>query len=161
MSNKSPGSIVLHRSVLSAAIGLAVCSGAWAQQAQEAKLPTVTVTGTAERNYAPTDASSATRTSTPVKETPVTVQVVDESVIRDRAITSPRELAGVVAGVQPVIGYGNTASQWFVIRGFSTAGVNYRDGYRSAVSGCRGAEGGGVAVRREGSGAARPGTPER
>ena len=105
---------------------------AFAAQAQNKDLAPVVVTGTPERTYAPLDASSATRTTTPLKETPATVQVVDESVIRDRAITSPRELAGTVAGVQPVIGYGNTASQWFVIRGFSTAGVNYRDGYRSA-----------------------------
>lgn len=105
---------------------------ALAAQAQTAAPQTVEITGTAERAYAPGDASSATRTTTPLKETPVTVQVVDKSIIADKAIGSPRELADVVAGVQPVIGYGNTASQWFVIRGFSSAGVNYRDGYRSA-----------------------------
>ncbi len=108
---------------------LLVVAGAHAQTTEPQR---VEITGTTERSYAPNNASSATRTSTPLKETPVTVQVVDKSVIADKAITSPRELADVVAGVQPVIGYGNTASQWFVIRGFSSAGVNYRDGYRSA-----------------------------
>jgi len=132
MKNKNPGTFVPSLSVLNAAIGFAICSGAWAQQADVATLPTVSVTGAAWRNYAPAEASSATRTSTPLKETPATVQVVDKSLIADKAIASPRELADVVAGVQPVIGYGNTASQWFVIRGFSSAGVNYRDGYRSA-----------------------------
>jgi iron complex outermembrane receptor protein len=55
--------------------------------AQTAELSRVEITGTAERNYAPGDASSATRTTTPLKETPVTVQVVDKSVIADKAIT--------------------------------------------------------------------------
>ena len=95
-------------------------------------LPTVTVTGTVEKDYLAYTASSATRTSTNIKETPVTVEVVDAPLIKDKSITTPRELAESVAGVQQVVGYGNTPSQWFVIRGFSTDGVNYRDGYRSA-----------------------------
>jgi iron complex outermembrane receptor protein len=85
---------------------------AFAAHAQTTELQRAEVTGTAQRNYAPADASSATRTSTPVKETPATVQVVDKSLIADKAITLPRELADVVAGVQTVVGYGNTASQW-------------------------------------------------
>jgi iron complex outermembrane recepter protein len=95
-------------------------------------LPTVAITGTVEKDYLAYKASSATRTSTNLKETPVTVEVVDAPLIKDKSITTPRELAESVAGVQQVVGYGNTPSQWFVIRGFSTDGVNYRDGYRSA-----------------------------
>jgi iron complex outermembrane receptor protein len=96
------------------------------------ELQKVEITGTADRNYAPAEASSATRTSTPLKETPVTVQVVDESLIRDKAVRNPNALADVVAGVQPVVGYGSTTSQYLNIRGFSNVGVNYRNGYRSA-----------------------------
>lgn len=92
----------------------------------------IIVTGARPADYAPGDATSATRLRTPLRETPATVQVIDKTLIADRAITQPRELAETVAGVQPVAGYGNTPSQWFVIRGFSTAGVNYRDGYRLA-----------------------------
>ncbi len=106
---------------------------AQAQTSTEATaLQRVEITGTADSSYAPVEASSATRTATPLKETPVTVQVVDRTLIKDKRITTPRELADTVAGVQQVVGYGNTASQWFVIRGFSSDSVNYRDGYRSA-----------------------------
>lgn len=102
---------------------------------EEADVPAkdaIIVTGARPADYAPDDASSATRVRAPLRETPATVQVIDQTLIADRAITQPRELAETLAGVQPVAGYGNTPSQWFVIRGFSTAGVNYRDGYRLA-----------------------------
>lgn len=92
----------------------------------------IVVTGARPAAYSPPTASSATRLDTPLIETPATVQVVDKTVLADRAITQPRELAETVAGIQSVAGYGNTPSQWYVIRGFSTAGVNYRDGYRVA-----------------------------
>jgi len=96
------------------------------------ELKKVDVKAKREQPYAASEASSATRLATPLKETPLTVQVIDQSLIRDKNITTARELADAVAGVQQVVGYGNTASQWFVIRGFSSDAVNYRDGYRSA-----------------------------
>lgn len=113
-----------------AAVALLTCAVAQAQQA--ASLPDVIVTGTTEKDYLAYTASSATRTSTSLKETPITVEVVDAPLIKDKSITTPRELAESVAGVQQVVGYGNTASQWFVIRGFQNDSVNYRDGYRSS-----------------------------
>jgi iron complex outermembrane receptor protein len=82
--------------------------------------------------YSPKAASSATRRDALLIETPATVQAIDRTLLADRAITQPRELTETVAGVQSVAGYGNTPSQWYVMRGFSTAGVNYRDGYRVA-----------------------------
>lgn len=97
-----------------------------------AELPKVEVRDSASRRYTASTATSGTRLAIPLRETPLTVQVIDPAIIRDKAITTPRELADVVAGVQQVVGYGNTASQWFVIRGFSSDGVNYRDGFRSA-----------------------------
>ena len=121
-------------------IGLAVnvlclyCSVSYAQAQSSANtaMPTVTVTSASEKDYLANSTNSATRTSTLLKETPVSVDVVDSMLLKDKSITAPRELAESVAGVQQVVGYGNTPSQWFVIRGFSTDGVNYRDGYRSA-----------------------------
>lgn len=110
----------------------AACATALAQTAPPAELPKVEVTGSTDGGYAATGATSATRIATPLKETPLTVQVVDRQLIKDKGITSAREIADSVAGVQQVVGYGNTASQWFVIRGFSSGGVNYRDGFRSA-----------------------------
>lgn len=107
-------------------------------QADPQTLPTVMVTSTAE--YAPndlaytdyqiTEGSTATKTTTPLLETPLTVQVVPKNVIKDKGMQSPNDLAEVVAGVQPLVGYGNAPSQWFLIRGFSNAGLNYRNGFR-------------------------------
>ena len=113
-----------------AAVALLNCAVAHAQQATS--FPGIVVTGTAEKDYLAYTTSSATRTSASIKETPVTVEVVDSALIKDKSITTPRELAESVAGVQQVVGYGNTASQWFVIRGFDNNSVNYRDGYRSS-----------------------------
>jgi len=86
--------------------------------------------GFMDKGYDVQNASSATRVSAPLIETPVSVDVVDQELIRDKAILTPAELANVVSGVQQNAGYGNVASQDFIIRGFSSNGVNYRDGYR-------------------------------
>ena len=104
---------------------------AFAQTAPTA-LERVEVSGNAERNYLATEASSATRLAATLKETPVSVQSVDAELLRDRALRHPNALADLVAGVQPIVGYGSSTSQYFNIRGFSNAGVNYRNGFRIA-----------------------------
>lgn len=119
--------IHVHHTLIATVAALATQAHAQANEAQR-----VEITGAAGRDYAATEASSATRNAAPLKETPVSVQVVDETLIRDKAIRQPNALADVVAGVQPVVGYGSTSSQYFNIRGFSNLGVNYRNGYRSA-----------------------------
>jgi len=103
-----------------------------------AVLPTVKVTSQVEyepndlayKDYQITDSSTATKTKTPLLETPLTVQVVPKNVIKDKGMQNPNDLAEVVAGVQPVVGYGNAPSQWFLIRGFSNDSLNYRNGFR-------------------------------
>jgi iron complex outermembrane receptor protein len=92
--------------------------------------PIIVSAGFADKGYDVDKASSATRISTPLIETPVSIDVVDQELIRDKAILNPNDLANVVSGVQPTIGYGNTARSNFTIRGFSSNGVSYRDGYR-------------------------------
>jgi len=92
----------------------------------------VVSTGYADKGYDVDKASSATRTSARIIETPVSVEVVDQELIRDKAILTPGELANSVSGVQAngsPYGVG-TATNNFIIRGFSTNGINYRDGYR-------------------------------
>jgi iron complex outermembrane receptor protein len=86
--------------------------------------------GAADKGYDVERATSATRISTRLIETPVSIDVVDQELIQDKAILNPNDLANVVSGVQPTIGYGNTARSNFTIRGFSSNGVSYRDGYR-------------------------------
>ncbi|MFX8274285.1 hypothetical protein ABTL44_19890, partial [Acinetobacter baumannii] len=78
---------------------------AFAQTAPTA-LERVEVSGNAESNYLATEASSATRLAATLKETPVSVQSVDAELLRDRALRHPNALADLVAGVQPIVGYG-------------------------------------------------------
>jgi iron complex outermembrane receptor protein len=88
--------------------------------------------GFIDKGYDVQNASSATRVSAPLIETPVSVDVVDQELIRDKAILSPGELANSVSGVQAngsIYGVG-TSTNNFIVRGFSTNGINYRDGYR-------------------------------
>jgi iron complex outermembrane receptor protein len=60
----------------------------------------------------------------------VSVEVVDQQLIQDKAILAPSELANVVSGVQASPGLMGNAGGEFLIRGFSTNGINYRDGFR-------------------------------
>ena len=88
------------------------------------------VVSTGTYGYDVERASSATRVSAPLLETPVSVEVVDQQLIQDKAILAPSELANVVSGVQASPGLLGNAGGEFLIRGFSTNGINYRDGFR-------------------------------
>lgn len=92
----------------------------------------VTVTGQAIEPgayYAPV-ATTATKTDTPVMETPASVQVVTPQQIEDQQPTRLRDIAPDVSGVYTTsIFQGRTADD-FVIRGFDTNQVVYRDGVR-------------------------------
>ena len=88
------------------------------------------VISTVVHGYDVEKASSATRVSTPLLETPVTVNVVDQQLIQDKAILNPSELANAVTGVQASPGLMGNAGGEFLIRGFATNGINYRDGFR-------------------------------
>ncbi|MBX9902673.1 MAG: TonB-dependent siderophore receptor [Burkholderiaceae bacterium] len=118
--------------LISSAIGMLLLTQTSLLHAvEESKdVTTVVVKGSNERSYNLDNASTATKTDTPLKLTPITVQVVDAQLIHDKGLRSPNDVADLVGGVQPVVGYGNTPSQYFLIRGFSNAGVNFRNGYR-------------------------------
>jgi len=88
------------------------------------------VVSTGTYGYDVEKASSATRVNAPLLETPVSVEVVDQQVIQDKAILNPSELANVVSGVQSSPGLMGNAGGEFLIRGFATNGINYRDGFR-------------------------------
>ena len=107
-----------------------IAGNVWAQSSNSSEPISHVIVSTGSQSYAVENASSATRTSAPLIETPVSVDVVDQQVIQDRAILNPAELANVVSGVQSNAGKYGTSSQDFIIRGFSTNGISYRDGYR-------------------------------
>ncbi|MDN5870661.1 MAG: TonB-dependent siderophore receptor [Nitrococcus sp.] len=93
------------------------------------KLPSLTVTASPQTSGYRIDSSfGATKTDTPLIETPVSVQIVPRQVIDDRQYTSLQGALENVSGVvaTPSLGLGNR----FLIRGFSQS-RHYRDGLRS------------------------------
>jgi iron complex outermembrane receptor protein len=101
-------------------------------------LPAVKVIGKAvydstdpyNTDYSRSSASTATKTDTPIMETPMAIQVIPQQVIKDQQVITVEDAVKNVSGVQRSWGYGNLYDQ-FYIRGFSTssAGV-YRNGFR-------------------------------
>lgn len=109
---------------------LAVVIGQAAGAAEETQLPAVAVSAASlddTQGYAAKRASSATKTDTPLLETPLAVQVVPREVIDDRQPTSILEAVKNVSGIQaPPGGYYDN----FYIRGFATSVDTYRNGLK-------------------------------
>jgi len=120
------------RTHIAFAVFAAFATGASAQDSTQIAEP-VNVDVNAQ-GYGIRSSFSSTKTNTPLIETPVTVNSVSQELILDRQILAPQELANVVSGVQAVQGYGNMPVSDFLIRGFTSQGVNFRDNFRSAES---------------------------
>lgn len=77
-------------------------------------------------SYTADHAVTATKTDTPLQETPVSVQVVPRAVIEDQKTPRLQEVLENVSGVRinQSLGSGNS----FIIRGFTTLGSLYRNG---------------------------------
>lgn len=98
-------------------------------------LPAVKVSGKA--TYDPTDpynpdyhrtnASTATKTDTPIMETPYAVTVVPQQVLEDKQVTRIEDAITSVAGVQSSWTNGGQ-SDVFMMRGFQNTNI-YRDGF--------------------------------
>lgn len=117
---------------IAALVACFIAGNVWAQNSNSSDPISHVIVSTGSQSYAVENANSATRVSAPLIETPVSVDVVDQQVIQDKAILSPGELANSVSGVQAdASAYGvGSATNNFIVRGFSTNGINYRDGYR-------------------------------
>jgi iron complex outermembrane receptor protein len=92
----------------------------------------VTVTGAQERGYVVDDATTATRTDTPLRDIPQSIQVVPQQVIEDQAATDLQEATRNVSGVVEGNTFANTQDR-FIIRGFQQGfqlGSTLRDGFR-------------------------------
>jgi len=106
-------------------------------RSEAATMPPVTVTGQYEYadddpynvNYNRSSASTATKTDTPIMETPVSVQVVPRPVINDQQAIKLEDVAKNVSGVQPGQSDGNTYDG-FIVRGFDIGNNTYRNGFR-------------------------------
>jgi len=88
----------------------------------------IIATGEAEDdNYNVPDATTATGTDTPIKDTPLSIQVVPQQVLKDRNVTELGDALETVAGVVSASGRGTSSSgPGFLIRGFD--GEQFRDG---------------------------------
>ena len=87
---------------------------------------TVKSSRAAESDYGTDSASSATKTDTPLLQTPQSIQVVTRELIEDQASLKLEDVLRNVAGVMPGGYYGTY--DFFRIRGFDAAGYTYLDG---------------------------------
>ena len=90
----------------------------------------VVVTGEKETGYRAPNASTATKTDTPLRDVPQSVQVIPRKLIEDRQIKRIDQAADTVPGVQPFVSYGGIPTANFIIRGFDSSSTVYRDGFR-------------------------------
>jgi iron complex outermembrane receptor protein len=77
------------------------------------------------KSYAVTNSSTATKTDTPIMETPVSIQVVSKAVMNDQKTATIKDALENVSGVRPQSSLG--LSNAFIIRGFRNGRV-YRNG---------------------------------
>ncbi len=102
-------------------------------------LPEMTVTAkpTDATSYTVPNASTATKTDTPIMETPVSIQVIPQQVLRDQQAFRLQDALENVSGVQYTNNSGNE-SENFLIRGFGdSSGTNlrFRNGVRNPAIG--------------------------
>ena len=91
----------------------------------------IVVTGEQDEGYNPSDVTTATRTETPLRDIPQSIQVVPQQVIEDQGVTRIGDALRNVSGVTPQRDRGN-ASDRFSIRGFDTSRI-LRNGFRSGL----------------------------
>ncbi|MGI2909531.1 TonB-dependent siderophore receptor, partial [Tolypothrix sp. VBCCA 56010] len=99
------------------------------QPSAESDEPIELVVTGEQDGYRVPDASTATRTDTPLRDIPASIQVIPRQVIEDRNIERVQDALENVSGVTKGGNYGGTAAGAFVIRGFSQDG-NFRNGLR-------------------------------
>lgn len=95
-------------------------------------LPEMTVTAVPgqETGYSVPNATTATKTDTPIMETPVSIQIIPEQVLRDQQVTRIEQAVSNVSGVYTTSAFFGRSSDDFVIRGFRSDNILFRDGTR-------------------------------
>lgn len=88
------------------------------------------------KGYTAKRSATATKTDTPIIETPQSISIVAQEEIEVRQASSLREALGYVSGITAFEGSNHTGDE-LVIRGFQAGGTNgslYRDGSKFAVN---------------------------
>ncbi len=92
---------------------------------------TVTASPTDATSYNVLDTTTATKTDTPILETPFSIQVVPKQVLEDQQVIVLHEALKNVSGVRR--GGDLDVADLFIIRGFSAGnGLRLRDGFRTS-----------------------------
>ncbi|MBW4553082.1 MAG: TonB-dependent siderophore receptor [Aphanocapsa sp. GSE-SYN-MK-11-07L] len=89
----------------------------------------IIVTGQGQEGYFVPDSSTATRTDTPIRDIPASIQVIPRQVLEDQNVERLQDALQNVSGVTKRGNYGGGAAGGFVIRGFTQEG-NFRNGLR-------------------------------
>jgi iron complex outermembrane receptor protein len=82
----------------------------------------VVVTGEREEGYQVDRATTATRTDTPLRDIPQSIQVIPQQVLEDQQVIQLREAVRNVSGVIEGSNFGNSGDA-FLIRGFQTNNI--------------------------------------
>lgn len=91
-------------------------------------LPEMVVAEQPEQAYAVKQATTATKTDTPIIETPVSIQVVPQQVLQDQSAYRLQDAVKNVSGVQQRFSTGGVDR--FIVRGFDLGEAQYRNGIR-------------------------------
>jgi iron complex outermembrane recepter protein len=89
----------------------------------------VVVTGAQDEGYNPSSATTATRTDTPIRDIPQSIQVIPRQVLEDQQVTRLQDALQNVSGLTRWGNYGGNESGAYTIRGFYQEG-NFRNGFR-------------------------------
>lgn len=127
----APSRLARHAALLGTAVSLASLMAAAAASAQESgvALPTIDVNAGNDSGYQATQ-QSITRLQTPLLDTPQTVNVVPQQVIKDQRVSTMEEALRNVVGITFSAGEGGQQGDSPIIRGFAARGDIFRDGFR-------------------------------
>ena len=120
-----------------ASLTLALASPGWAQSADGSTLDKVIVRGAKTSDTQPVpgykarQSSSSTRTDTPLIDTPQSISVITQDVIKDQSVQSLADAVRYVPGVSAAQGEGNRDA--LIFRGNASTGDFFVDGLRDDV----------------------------
>ena len=106
-----------------------VPEGTIAEEAPDEEIEVIATGEAEDDDYNVDNASTATRTDTPLRDIPQSIQVVPQQVIEDRNIETIIESAETVSGVVYNGGFAGAPTGSVIIRGFSQA-QQFRNGFR-------------------------------
>jgi len=112
------------------AASLVLASPSLAQESSAYKLDPFTVNGQPVENYRAVDALTGNKTGALLTNLPVSLSVVPQQLIEDRAIDYLGEALDNVSGAQRKLGYGGTQNFGAYIRGFDSSFLTLRNGLR-------------------------------